>query len=227
MRASHEVLREVVQQLGAKETASLLGVSLSTVYKWTQPVEGLGSGAINPLDRVDQLMRLSRTLSMIQWLCHRAGGFYVKDPSGRAECVDLLPATNEIVQEFAEMLGIIAKSSEDGSIAPEEARQVRRRWEELKTVTEGFVLCCEHGHFDKLRQAASKPLEEIAAMDCPAQTPDKHLEPIRITRVARAGGQKAAARGARADWRETASPEGCPQGRAGQARATEHIGSDT
>jgi len=38
---------------------------------------------------------------------------------------------------------------------------VRKRWEELKTVVEGFVRCCEEGHFEKLREVASHHLREI------------------------------------------------------------------
>lgn len=31
------------------------------------------------------------------------------------------------------------------------ANQIRQRWEELKSVTEGFVACCENGNFNPLR----------------------------------------------------------------------------
>jgi hypothetical protein len=36
------------------------------------------------------------------------------------------------------------------------AKQIRARWEELKTVTEGFVACCEEGNFGPLKMAAVK-----------------------------------------------------------------------
>ena len=50
---SHEVPRGVVEELGAKQVASDLGVSTSLVYKWcARPASGpTGSGARNPLDR--------------------------------------------------------------------------------------------------------------------------------------------------------------------------------
>jgi hypothetical protein len=35
-------------------------------------------------------------------------------------------------------------------------KQIRARWEELKTVTEGFVACCEEGNFGALEKAAKK-----------------------------------------------------------------------
>ena len=36
-----------------------------------------------------------------------------------------------------------------------EAKNIRARWEELKSVTEGFVACCEEGNFAPLK--ASPP----------------------------------------------------------------------
>jgi hypothetical protein len=55
--------------------------------------------------------------------------------------------TNDIVQDFADMLATIAKSSADNVISKEEAKTIRRRWEDLKSVTEGFVTAAESGNF--------------------------------------------------------------------------------
>jgi hypothetical protein len=35
----------------------------------------------------------------------------------------------------------------------------RARWEELKTVTEGFVACCEEGNFGALEKAAGNKVK--------------------------------------------------------------------
>ncbi len=160
MLESHEVLREAILKYGPKNVAAALGVSLSQTYKWTQPMDNGRSGSANPLDRAAELLRVLDDTSLIQWLCHQAGGFYVADPSGSAEKRELLPATNEIIQEFAEMLGVIAAAGANGRISRTEARQVRLRWEELKTVTEGFVNMCEAGHFDQLREAGHQHFPE-------------------------------------------------------------------
>lgn len=157
MRDSHEIVRDLLAECGPKEVASQLGVSLSSVYKWAQPpAEENGSGARNPLDRAADLLQLSGSEELIQWLCHEAGGFYVRDPSGKSHCRELLPATNEIIQEFADMLGVIAAAGGNSRIDSRESRMVRRRWEELKTATESFVKCCEEGHFDQLRAVAAE-----------------------------------------------------------------------
>lgn len=59
----------------------------------------------------------------------------------------MIPITNDIVQDFADMLATIAISSADSVITREEAKNIRRRWENLKTVTEGFVHAAESGNF--------------------------------------------------------------------------------
>jgi hypothetical protein len=46
---SHELLREVIQTTSAKQVSSDLNLSLSMIYKWAEPDEGDGSGAVNPL----------------------------------------------------------------------------------------------------------------------------------------------------------------------------------
>ena len=47
-------------------------------------------------------------------------------------------------------------AADDNQITPAEAKEIRARWEELKTVTEGFVACCEQGNFSHLRNHAAK-----------------------------------------------------------------------
>ena len=48
----------------------------------------------------------------------------------------------------------IATSSADSVITREEARTIRARWEELKSVTEGFVTACESGTFGAIKTEA-------------------------------------------------------------------------
>ena len=64
----------------------------------------------------------------------------------------LIPATNEIVQEFADLLAVIAIAASDNQITQKEAERIRARWEELKSVTETFVACCEEGNFSSLKE---------------------------------------------------------------------------
>jgi hypothetical protein len=68
----------------------------------------------------------------------------------------LIPATNQIVQEFADLLQVVAAAAADNKITAAESRQIRARWEELKSATEGFVASCENGNFDSLRSSLPK-----------------------------------------------------------------------
>src|SRR4029079_6862075 len=139
---SHELLREVLQQTSAKQVAADLGLSLSMIYKWAEPDEGDGSGAVNPLDRIEALIRSTNDPRLVQWICQRAGGFFILNPKTNKPHPDfLIPATNEIVQEFADLLAVIAVAATDNQISPKEAKTIRARWEELKIVTEAFVAC--------------------------------------------------------------------------------------
>ena len=153
---SHEVLREVFEKCSAKQIAADLDLSLSLVYKWSEPptIEGPPTG--NPLERVAALYRCSGDERILQWLCQQAGGFYIKNPKVHHAHPDyLIPATNQIVQEFADLLAVIATAAADNQITGNEAKKIRARWEDLKSVTETFVSCCEQGNFAVLKETAA------------------------------------------------------------------------
>ena len=148
---SHEILREVFQKTSPKHLAGELGLSLSMVYKWAEPPEQ-SSGAANPLDRVAKLERCSGDERIVQWLCQQAGGFFIKNPkTGRPHPAFLVPAMNNVVQDFADLLGVMADSAHDNQITAGEAKSIRARWEELKSVTEEFVRSCEEGNFRSIK----------------------------------------------------------------------------
>jgi hypothetical protein len=150
---SHELLREVFNRTSIKQVAADLHLSLSMVYKWAEPDEGSGSGAANPLDRIETLVRSTGDTRIVQWICERAGGFFIKNPKTQWPHPHfLIPATNQVVQEFADLLAVIAAAAADNRISSCEAKAIRGRWELLKCATEGFVRCCEEGNFAHLKQ---------------------------------------------------------------------------
>src|SRR4030095_16516567 len=107
------LLREVLKTTSAKQISSDLNLSLSLIYKWAEKPEADAGGAgANPLDRVDQLIQTTHDPRVIHWLCQRAGGFFIKNPKLHNSHPDfLIPATNEIVQEFADLLAVIASAA--------------------------------------------------------------------------------------------------------------------
>jgi hypothetical protein len=154
---SHEILREVFQECSPKQVAAELNLSLSMIYKWAEPPdEAAGSGSTNPLDRIDALLRCTKDRRLVQWICQRGGGFFILNPkTNKPHPSYLIPATNSIVQEFADLLAVIASAAADNHITLKEAQQIRARWEELKSVTEHFVACCEEGNFAPLKEKSA------------------------------------------------------------------------
>jgi len=155
---SHEVLKDVLKTTSAKQIAADMGLSLSLIYKWAEPPsDDEGSGANNPLDRIEQLLKSTHDRRIAQWVCERAGGFFIANPEAAQVGSSLIPFTNSIVKEFADMLAVIATAASDSKITKDEARQIRRRWEELKSVTEGFVHAAEKGNFGELKKGLETP----------------------------------------------------------------------
>ena len=155
---SYELLREVFEKATPKQVAAELGLSLSMIYKWAEPPDhASGSGTGNPLDRIESLLASTGDQRLVQWICQRAGGFFILNPKNAQHPGFLIPATNQIVQEFADLLAVVATAAADNQITSDEAKQIRARWEELKTVTEGFVTCCEEGNFRPLRTPPKTP----------------------------------------------------------------------
>lgn len=152
---SYELLREVLETKTAKEVSADLQLSTSMIYKWAQPSSNDG-GVENPLDRIEALYQSTGDQRLVQWICQRAGGFFILNPKNTPHPHYLIPATNQIVQEFADLLHVIAIATADDKITPAEAEQIRARWEELKSVTEGFVACCEEGNFGPLKDGTAK-----------------------------------------------------------------------
>src|ERR1035438_9610729 len=136
---SHELLREVFQTHNPKQIAEGMGLSVSMVYKWAEAPEQ-GSGATNPLDRMAGLVDATGDVRIVEWLCSRVDGFFIKNPKAAR------------MRSYAEMLSVIANAAVDNDISRVEADRIRLRWEDLKSVTEGFVRACEEGNFQTIHE---------------------------------------------------------------------------
>jgi len=151
---SYEILREALDQVGAKAVAQDMNLSYSTVSKWGEvpPQEGeKGSGSRNPLDRVAALYEATNHLPLIEWLCEKAGGFFVTNPPAKkaeAHSKEFVAQTREMVREFYKLLEVVAESYEnDGLIDEEESDKIRGEWENLKSTVATFVHACEEGYY--------------------------------------------------------------------------------
>ena len=150
---SYEVLRRALKKTSPKAVAAELGISLSLVYKWAEPPPHAESGAKNPLDRLLQIIELSGDTGIIEWLCRRQGGHFVRDPDVSGHEIDhVLPATQQIIGQFSCLLQQISLAVEDHSVCSAEAREIRASWDTLKSYAEAFVRCCENGDFRDMPQ---------------------------------------------------------------------------
>ena len=148
---SYEIFKEAFKRSSPKAVASELGVSLSLVYKWAQEQSETGSGSRNPLDRLLEIIRLTEEPRIIEWLCEKSDGYFVRNPPSSCEQgFEVLPATNEIVAQFSELLSQISQAALDRSITLDEAKDIRAQWDRLKCYGEGFVRCCEEGDFTQM-----------------------------------------------------------------------------
>jgi hypothetical protein len=152
---SYEVIRQAVDEPGVKAVAAALKVSPALVYKWCEPPAAADdpdqSGAKNPLDRVREMYNLTKDIRLVRWLCNEAGGFFIADPSvdpQKSQDQAIFLQTRSMMREFTELLDAVTVSVEDDShIDPDEADNIRQRWEDLKACVEEFVVACERGHY--------------------------------------------------------------------------------
>ena len=152
---SYEVIRQAVDEPGVKAVAAALKVSPALVYKWCeQPADTEDpdqSGAKNPLDRVREMYLLTKDIRLIRWLCNEAGGFYVANPVPELrKSLDeaIFNETRSMVREFSELLETVTEAYDtDYHIDPDEADEIREKWEDLKACLERFAICAEKGHY--------------------------------------------------------------------------------
>ena len=152
MKKSHEVLKQAITRCGAKSIASDMGLSQSLIYKWCQPSEGEdASGADNPLDRLMEICELTGDDSAIDWLCQKTGSFRIRNPNpGQTMGKSVMGNTQSILKEFSDVLRVVTESYDCGQrIDRGEAANIRKEWEELKSIAEQFVCACERGVFDR------------------------------------------------------------------------------
>jgi hypothetical protein len=152
---SHRIIRQALDKVHVKEVAEKMGLSLSLLYKWGEEAVagGTGSGTVNPLDRARDLYKYTQDDQIVQWLCCQADGFFVKNPpTTKKPGREVMPATQQIVQQFADLLAAISQAAADNCISQEESKYIRHEWDELKRLTERFVKWCESGDFTNLAE---------------------------------------------------------------------------
>lgn len=150
---SYEVLKRALRKTSPKAVASDLGISLSLVYKWAEKPSDDSVSSRNPLDRLLQIIELSGDTGIVEWLCRQQGGHFVKDPNVEGHQIDhVLPATQEIIGQFSNLLSHISSAAHDHSVSASEADEIRQCWDKLKSYAEAFVRACEAGNYETMHR---------------------------------------------------------------------------
>lgn len=145
---SHEVLKQACKKKGPKNVAAHLNLSLATVHQWSRPPKPKGTGIINPLDRIAAIQEFTGEKQLAQWICQRAGGFFVENPLSKVSArAEFLTATAGVMRELAHLQAEVARVLGDKNVTQAECEELRKHWEKSKSDTERYVKECEAGCF--------------------------------------------------------------------------------
>ena len=131
--------------------ASLLGRGESSIYKWDHADGGKAAGGWNPLDILLVIMRGTKDLAPLRWLCRQFGGVFVPYLESRKAIRDNLP---EILMQMrilnAKLVLVVNESALKKNISDEDAKAIRSCFDEYISSMESFVRRCEHGNYQKV-----------------------------------------------------------------------------
>ena len=151
MMASHEVIKQAVDEPGVKAVAAVLRVSPALVYKWCEPPANERdpdqSGAANPLDRVGHLYVVTRDIRLIRWICHKASGSFVGN-YGQIRRLSLAEVTRVASGGHGKLMDLLTSAwADDGGIDPDTAVEIRMAREDYKSEMESFIIGCNTSHY--------------------------------------------------------------------------------
>lgn len=157
MDKSYKVLKKAVDTIGVKMLAAEMNLSPSLIYKWCEEQNNddndSASGTPNPLDRLFEIYQLTHEQALIDWICQMADGYFVANPKLKKSVpkkLDVARHIHGLIKEFSETLDTISNAYyDDENISNNEAKLIRKEWEELKQVGESFIHACEQGHYRK------------------------------------------------------------------------------
>ena len=156
MERSCQVLKEVIEKVGAKMVAPELNVSSTLIFKWWEEVAELPDGskassAPNPLDRIIRVYEPTVDGKIINRLCQSAGGCFVEniDSNKHNLSIDMTQNIQCFIEEFLETLDAVVQSyNNDNDISDIDAQEIRKEWKDLKRTGESFVRAFETGKFN-------------------------------------------------------------------------------
>ncbi len=144
---SRETMVKACEELGVKHVAAEMEVSTSVLYN-----------QINDPNRTDLLKRFidfckaTENDTTITWACEKLGGVFIPNKEISAEEIEAVSTAyvSKSVKEFGDVITVIGEAIQDGEITANEALKIKKEWEDLKRLLEGFVHVCIDMHEKKL-----------------------------------------------------------------------------
>jgi len=144
---SDGILRKAAEGINIKELAADLGkvegkdtLSVSYIY---QQLRG-DTKIKNILERCRVWLKHDKSGTILQWLCNENEGYFVKRISNK-KCSNQVVA--KLMKEFAEVISTIADALLDGKVSMTEYKNLRKEWQDVQSIMEGFLDACEKGEY--------------------------------------------------------------------------------
>lgn len=141
MTTSKEIMKEATAVVGVKAIAFALKMAPSTLYNSMN-----NEDSPDIAQRFVDLNTLCGNDLLIKWACSELGGTFVPnlqltESALQREATDVVASA---LKEFAEIVTVIGEVIADNKITADEPAKVRKEWEDLKSVMEGFVVGLEN-----------------------------------------------------------------------------------
>ena len=146
---SHEVMRQVCKQAGSKQVADALRLTPGHIHKWMRPAGDPNTGALNPLDRLDALAEFTGDERLVQWMCARRGGCFMRNPPARRSLPrDWLTLTGAVLAELGRLQAALGAMLTEKDPSGPAAAVLRGAWDKFKPDMERIVCGYERGQFE-------------------------------------------------------------------------------
>lgn len=134
---TQEVLQEIYADHSVKQLASQIEVGISTMYKWAETCD---PDVVSPVERVGCLLEyLGDDDRLIQNLCQRSGGHFVRDKPVVEPVGGLVPTFCKVEQAWMTTHHSLVDAVATGRINPAQMAVIQRHWEKQKRLMDGLV----------------------------------------------------------------------------------------
>lgn len=126
---TYEILKDNLK-VPIKELAGDLHLSKESIHKW------ISGEQRNPLDRLFIILDNSDKGAVLDYICHRSGGYYIELPKSEETSSEICA---NACKEFGELLTAMSLALSDGVVDEIEYDRINKEWGDLQNVMHGFL----------------------------------------------------------------------------------------